>query len=387
MNFNHYFDPVYIERIIPYQLEYNDLRFVSIDKHTDQNTNFQIANYDLALIGVPEDRNTENKGCDKAPDKVRNKLYQLYKPAKNIKIIDLGNLKRGKKTNDTYFAVRDIVSELIKNEVIPIIVGGGQDITYANYLAYEKLEKTINIASIDSHLDLGNASEKFNSNSFLSKIILHKSNYLFNFSNIGYQTYYVSPLELDLMQKLFFDVFRLGTARSNLHAIEPIVRDSDIISLDICAIKQSEAPAHLHPSPNGFMGDEICQIARYAGLSDKVSSIGIYETNPKYDINSQTSHLTAQIIWHFIEGFIQRCSDYPYGSIKQLVKHIVSLEKDQHDLTFYQSKKTDRWWLEVPFVQSEFNKKLIVACSYEDYQNACNQELPERWLKFYQKIN
>ena len=153
------------------------------------------------------------------------------------------------------------------------------------------------------------------------------------------------------------------------------------------SIKQSDAPGNSTSSPNGFYGEEACQIAKYAGISDKVSSFGLYDLNPKFDRHNQTTHLAAQIIWHFIEGFYQRKKDYPFTDIDNYQKFIVHLVKINHDLIFYKSNKTDRWWLEIHFIKSLVNKKLIVACSYEDYQMACNHEIPDRWWKIYQKIS
>jgi len=48
---------------------------------------------------------------------------------------------------------------------------------------------------------------------------------------------------------------------------------------------------------------------RYAGMSDKLSSFGIYEINPLFDNHDQTSHLAAQMIWYFDQRLLmqERC--------------------------------------------------------------------------------
>src|SRR6185295_17792470 len=111
---------------------------------------------------------------------------------------------------------------------------------------------------------------------------------------IGYQTYFVGNEQVELMNKLFFDAYRLGQVRKDMEEVEPIVRNADIVSFDITAVRNSDAPGNGKASPNGFYGEEACQIARYAGISDKLTSIGFYEINPDLDKNSQTSHLAAQ---------------------------------------------------------------------------------------------
>ena len=349
--------------------------------------NYNLKEFDLAILGIPEERNSQFKGCKFTPDLVRTQLYNLYRPGNKINMIDLGNISIGSTVNDTYAAVRDILIELLNNNIVPIIIGGSNDLNFANYLAYEKLDKTINIASIDSKINLPTSNTDVLSYSYLNEIIMRKDNQLFNFSNIGYQSYFVSQEEIDLANNLFFDYYRLGSVQSNLKKIEPILRDADIISFSMSSIKQSDAPGNSTSSPNGFYGEEACQIAKYAGISDKVSSFGLYDLNPKFDRHNQTTHLAAQIIWHFVEGFYQRKKDYPFTDIDNYQKFIVHLVKINHDLIFYKSNKTDRWWLEIHFIKSLVNKKLIVACSYEDYQMACNHEIPDRWWKIYQKIS
>ena len=271
-----------------------------------------LENVHLAIIGVEEDRKAfNNEGCGLAADYVRENLYKLFQGNYSAKIVDLGNIKKGNSIDDSYFAVTDVLAQLLKKNIVPIIIGGSQDLTYCNYLAYLKMEQTINIVAVDSSFDIGDGEKTLDSQSYLSKIILHKPNILFNFSNIGYQSYFVDQNSVELMSKLFFDTHRLGKVRKNMEGVEPIVRNADLVSFDVSAIRQSDAPGNGNASPNGFYGEEACQITRYAGMSDKLTSIGFYEINPAFDTNKQTAHLVAQMIWYFIDGFYNRKQDYP----------------------------------------------------------------------------
>ncbi|PJA07672.1 MAG: arginase [Flavobacteriales bacterium CG_4_10_14_0_2_um_filter_32_8] len=352
--------------------------------------NQDISAFDIAILGVGEDRNSiTNQGCALAPNQVRKYLYQLMGFNNLPKIIDLGNFKIGLTVNDTYFALSSIVEDLIKKNVIPIIIGGSQDLTYANFLAYKNLEQTINLVTIDSKFDLGDTEEEITSTNYLTKIILHQPNYLFNFSNIGYQTYFIDKEEVTLMSKLFFDTYRLGHVQKNIEEVEPIVRNADVISFDISAIRQAEAPGNKSASPNGFYGEQACQISRYAGLSDKLTSIGFYETNPEKDINGQTAHSVAQMIWYFIDGYANRKNDFPIGSRKTYLKYIVNIQNGQNEIIFYKSDKSERWWMDVPYPSHEkikYERHLLVPCSYNDYKTACNNEVPDRWWQTFQKL-
>ncbi len=361
-----------------------------INAYTKSSNFPNLENVSLAIIGVSEDRKAlNNEGCGLAADYVRENFYKLFQGSYQSKIIDLGNIKKGNTIEDSYFAISDVLSQLIKKNIIPIIIGGGQDLTYANYTAYQSLEQTINIVAIDSCFDIGDADKELNSQSYLSKIILHKPNILFNFSNIGYQTYFVEQSSIELMNKLYFDTHRLGQVRAKIDEVEPIVRNADVVSFDISSVRQSDAPGNGNASPNGFYGEEACQIARYAGISDKLSSIGFYEINPAFDTNKQTAHLVAQMIWYFIDGFHNRKQDYPIVDKSEYTKYRVSIKDHNHEIVFYKSNKSERWWMDVPYPLNhklKYERHHMVPCSYSDYETACRDEMPDRWWQTYQKL-
>lgn len=380
-----YFDFVKIEQLtISQHTKKNKYSFYHIAKNTENHPVKNIKQYDIAIVGVPEERNTNDKGTAQAPDIIREKLYQLNIPY-GAKIVDLGNLKAGNMLNDSYIALSDVVSELISLSVIPIIIGGSQDLTYGNFLAYKKISKQVNLVSIDSRFDIGYLTDDFDASSYLGRIILQSSENLFNYTNIGYQEYYVNKEETDLMTKLNFDSYRLGTVRASIKESEPVLRDADIVSIDVSAIKQAEAPAFNNPSANGFYGEEICQLSRYAGLSDRLSSFGLYNVNPKFDVNDQTANLCAQILWYFIDGVINRQKDYPKENVKNYTKFIVNFDDKEQNIIFYQNSNNNRWWMEIPGNDKKRETK-IIACSYKDYKLACKQELPERWIRNIQKM-
>lgn len=362
----------------------------AIDKFVEEDKFPDWSEAHIAIIGVPEQRGAiNNKGCAKAPDFVRAKLFELRQQKYPYKIVDLGNLVTGHSLNDTYAALGGIMAELLKCGVIPLIIGGSQDLTFAQYNAYQLLEQTVNITSVDAYFDLGTTEEKIHSHSYVGKIILQEPNFLFNFSNIGYQTYFVGYDQVDLMEKLFFDAYRLGQVRKDMEEVEPIIRNADIVSFDITAIRNSDAPGNGKASPNGFYGEEACQIARYAGISDKLTSIGFYEVNPDLDKNGQTAHLTAQMIWYFIEGFYNRKKDLPLVNKAAFTKYRVALKDSEQEIVFFKSQKSERWWMEVPYPSNKarYQRHHLVPCSYKDYEVACNQELPERWWQALQKLS
>src|SRR5688572_23119092 len=86
----------------------------------------------LAILGVNEERGSlGNEGCALAADEMRKYLYNLYRGALPVKLMDLGNLQAGNSIQDTYFALNETLRELLKMNIIPIIIGGSKDLTYA----------------------------------------------------------------------------------------------------------------------------------------------------------------------------------------------------------------------------------------------------------------
>lgn len=335
----------------------------------------------IAVIGVLENRGNSNQSVEVDLSYIRKELYGLFPGNWDASIADLGNILEGNSISDTHFALRKVVSSLIKRKIIPIVIGGSQDLTYALYRAYDELEQMVNLVSIDNKFDFGKESDALSTTSYLTKIIIDEPNNLFNFSNVGYQTYYNSQEEIDLIDKLFFEAYRLGEVSNTIAIAEPVFRDADLVSLDLTSVKSSDSGNFSKFIPNGFNGKEICALSRYAGISDKVSLFGLFNHNN----SQQESVLIAQIIWYFIEGFHYRSNEYPFGSRENYIKYIIPLEEE---LVFFKSNKTDRWWIEIPFISNTNNKlkkSSLLPCSYDEYLGACNQEIPERWWKAQRK--
>lgn len=344
----------------------------------------------IAIFGVFESRNSVNSSeINDGSEVVRKHLYSLYPNSYSPKIGDFGNILPGETVEDTYFAVSQVVEECVKNNVVPIILGGSQDLTYANYKAYERLEQVVNLAAIDPRFDLGEAGESISDENYLTDIILHKPNFLFNFCNLGHQSYLVNSEKEDLMSDMYFDLSRLGELQKNISLAEPMLRFADMLSVDLSAIRFSENKAVSSPNPNGFYGEEMCQLMRYAGVSDKMSSVGVYGYRPDLDDREITAKLISQMLWCFIDGYYNRKKEQSFQDKSKYQKFIVPIKDAEYTLSFYKSEQTDRWWLEVPFPSSrnsKYERHQWVPCSYEHYQIACKDEMPDIWWKTYQKL-
>ena len=338
----------------------------------------------FALVGVRENRASEDVEIAEELnlEAVRKAFYGLYPGNWTHKIADIGDIPAGHTREDSMHALRAVVSELLRLNVIPIILGGPQDMSYGQYRGYNQLGKMVNITNIDSRFDIGDSDMPFNNKSYVGKIIVEEPFKLFNYSVLGYQSFFNPPEEIALMDKLYFDAYRLGDLTADISLAEPVFRNTDIVTLDVTAINANSMRYKNHNSPNGFDGREICALSRYAGISNQVSSFGVYELANTLDAGS--AMLVAQILWYFIEGVNFRKNEHNISSEEYFLKYKVPL--DNEVLTFYKSKRSERWWVEIPtFVNNKKKEPTFLPCSHKDYLEACNQEIPDRWYKARRK--
>lgn len=359
-----------------------------IHVNTESSTNIP-GKFEIAIFFVPEFRNSDLDSGTGYIDQIRSKLYSLNYGSWKVEITDLGTIIPGNTVEDTYQAVKDVVCELVKGQVFPIIIGGSQDLTFPIFEAYQSLEQTVNILDVDCTIDMGDPDDHISYSSWLSKVLTLRPNYLFNYSLLGYQTYLIEQKELDLVNKLFFDAYRLGDFYSNPKMVEPLVRNADILSFDLNAVRGSDYQANTHDLPHGLYGEDACRIMRYAGLSDKLTSLGLFNFQ-EGEFLKRDANLLAQMIWYFVEGFENRKKDYPIGSKNSYTKYLVSIDDFKDEIVFYKSDKSGRWWMEVPYPKvqgSKFQRHLLVPCDYEDYKNALTNEMPNLWWRTFEKLS
>ena len=391
MSINKYLSPINPDELGYHPSEYAITIGSTINAYTLETSLPSIPQGGLVLLGVGEDRGAENNaGCSLAPNDIRKYLYRLALPKENAKLVDLGNIALGQTTDDTYYALSEVVAEVVGKDSTIILLGGSQDLTFAAYKGYERLNRIMNITTIDSRFDLED-NDEITSRTWLKNIIMQSPNYLFFHANVGYQTYFVGQNYIQLMDDLKFDAYRLGDVQSNLDRAEALIRNADLLSVDIGAVRQSDAPANGVPSPHGFYGEELCQMLRYAGKSDKTHCLGLFEENPMFDNHGQTAHMLAQGLWYFIEGFYSRPQDNPQIYHENCIHYHVTCEDMGLVINFYKGKQSDRWWVQVPCdnpeLQEIYSNHLMLACTYADYQQCMNGDIPALWWRYFRRLN
>lgn len=346
-------------------------------------------NAHMAIIGIKEERgNLENVGAAQGADEVRKKLYRLKRGNGTYRIVDLGNLNIGHDLNETYTRLSEVCRILLESNVLPILIGGTHDLDYGQYCGYETLEKLVSFLNVDAFLDLEDQENSPENRKHIHKILLHEPNFLFSYTHLAYQSYLIDPLSVAVLEKLYFEAFRIGQLRTNIQEIEPAIRTADLLSFDITSIRSSDAPGNANAQPFGLTGEEACQICWYAGQNEKLSSIGFYEYNPRWDDeHNKTASVIATMIWYFIEGYYHRKNEQNFRS-NDFLKYTVSMPVEPETLSFYKSKFSEKWWMEVPYPggKEKYARNSIVPCSYSDYQTAVKGEVPDRYINTVAKL-
>jgi len=326
---------------------------------------------DLILVGCEEERGI---GRDRrepgGPDAIREQFYQLYYWHPDIRLADAGNIRSGASLNDTYAALKTVLRELTGIGKNVVILGGSHDLTLSQYYTYSDKKHIVEATCVDALIDL-DIESRHRSENFLMEMLTGEPNYIHHYNHIGFQSYYVHPHMLETMDKLRFDCYRVGSVKDNIEEMEPVIRNSHLFSFDISAIAHSFAPAN-QLSPNGFTGEEACILMRYAGLSPNVNTVGIYGYMQGRDQGQLTARQISHMLWYLIDGKSKGRREAALSDRDFFIEYHTAFA--EVETTFLQSKKTQRWWMQLPD-----NK--YIACSYRDYVLASSNEIPERWLR------
>jgi formiminoglutamase len=311
---------------------------------------------------------------------LRKALYPLSFPFEGLHIADLGTIRK-----NTEEFIMPVLIELHESGILPIIVGTDPALMQIQYKGLQHELQHINMVAIDEHIRLSVPAEGVKPDLF-NEIVFQEKSKLFNLGIIGCQTHFVLPSTYRLMEELHFDYIRLGTARTNLSEVEPIIRDADLLGFQLASLKQSEAPGQESATPSGFTIEEACQLSRYGGMSEKVKSFGIFGYKSALDRKAQTANVLAQMIWYFLDGLHNRKGDFPVAT-DGLTEYIVELKSLDFTVTFWKSQRSGRWWLQVPVKTAKKHQRhRLIPCSYNDYKMASQDELPDRLVNAFKRF-
>ncbi len=321
----------------------------------------------IALIGVNPQK----------ADLIREEIFKLTEIP--LKIVDLGNLKNEKPA----FAIQ-IMGFLLKSNILPILFGGDESFIFSLYHAFQLNEKMVNLTIVDRSIRF--TAKKSDEKAYLNPLLNPPHQNLFHLSILGTQTHLSHPYLFEVLKDNDFEALSLGKINADITQSEPIIRDADLFSFNLSAIKYADFPSQKEPFPTGLTAQEACTMARFAGLSDKLSAFGLFGYEETLDKHKIGAKMSALIVWYFLDGFANRQQEFPLTK-KGLKKYIVFFKKDDVQIAFWKSVKTGRWWMEIPIAKKDQpTRHALLPCSHNDYVMATNNQLPNRLLSGLSRI-
>lgn len=351
----------------------------AIEKTTQSITPENMGNLKIAIVGAPFDSSKETLWSPEEPFKIREELYQLSRFDRKTAIADFGNLIPSMSLKGNYQALRDVIDYFSEMQIVTIVVGGSQDLTIP---LCEPLSSDpfFSLSVIDAFLDVKKGKDQHLAESYLSKVFsLHP--HIFQFNVIGLQSHFTFA-EFLPKTKGIGNHIRLGKLREDIALAEPALRNSDAVSFDVSAIMFAEAPGTGKVMANGLRSEEACQLAKYAGISSRVKTFGIFGYVCENDLRDLTAKLTAQIIWYFADAVLVR--NLHHGSMDKNKMYQVEVKGLDKPLVFFQDVLNDQWWIQVEYAGRQ---KMLFACSETEYEQASNNEIPELWINYIRKID
>jgi hypothetical protein len=107
-------------------------------------------------------------------------------------------------------------------------------------------------------------------------------------------------------------------------------------------------------------------------MSARLDSFGIYGYDAAYDPDGLAARQIAQMVWYYVDGLRRGLSEPAPAETEEFLSFHTAFA--ELDTVFLQSRRTGRWWMRLP-------DGLWLPCSRRDYLRACDNELPERWLR------
>ncbi|TAF33753.1 MAG: hypothetical protein EAZ57_08490 [Cytophagales bacterium] len=301
----------------------------------------------------------------------RKRLYACKKGSQNYRIKDLGEWPALHRHLLPHLCV-----ELLKNKVIPLVVGAQTTAACAHLAAHFHLKEQISSLLVLPTVE--NTTGAVHHSSALSWLFEQKFNGLEHLTIMGYKEYASDQPALQRLHKLGFDMLSLGRMRDLRENIEPLIRTAQVTVFELSTIRFSNSAHPDRQSIFGLDAEESVRIAWYAGASAEMQSFGIYGLeNP---LQPEQAELCSVMLWYFAEGYAHRQTFQKENSLKY---YVPIHDFGQETLVFYKLKNAPIWWIELP--PTLFNAVKILPCAASDYANALQGEIPERWLRFLQK--
>ena len=265
---------------------------------------------DIGIIGYDGDegvkRNQGRVGARKGPKSIRNKLGKLPIHFENKKITDFGDvICIDENLEDCQKALSIAIHKLITNGVLPIAIGGGHDIAYANFNGIKEALKHVSknkvgIINFDAHFDLRAVETQPNSGTPFHQILSENTNVSYFAIGIQQQSNPKELFEIAAKKNVsYVSNFDCETFSDALKSkLKIFIKEVDYlyITIDMDGFSSAYAPGVSAPSTLGLTPNFVYTVLAFLFQSKKVISCDIAELNPDFDIDKRTADLAAKLV-------------------------------------------------------------------------------------------
>jgi formiminoglutamase len=270
---------------------------------------------DIGIIGYVCDegvkRNQGRVGAQKGPKSIRNKLGKLPIHYENKKITDFGDvICIDENLEDCQKALSKTISKLITNNTLPIAIGGGHDIAYANFNGVKDAIKNISknkigIINFDAHFDLRAVETQPNSGTPFHQILTENNAVNYFAIGIQQQSNTKELFEIAAQKKVsYVSNFDCETFSKDLKSkLNVFIKEVDYlyITIDMDGFSSAYAPGVSAPSSLGFTPSFVYKVLAFLFESKKVISCDIAELNPDLDVDDSTASLAARLVDYVVQ--------------------------------------------------------------------------------------
>ena len=274
----------------------------------------------IALLGFCCDegvrRNLGRTGAKEGPDAIRSACKNLPLQGSHFVLVDAGNIIcNDEDLEGAQEALGQSVAQLKAANYMPIVLGGGHEVSYGTFLGIEKASGggCYGAINFDAHFDLREPNENGgNSGTGFYQMYQHclSAGREFNYLPIGIQQYSNTMRLFDLASQIanrYFlaEQFTNDQLEAILMSINGMVSNCDhlLLSIDLDVFSTCYAPGVSAPSYNGIAANSMFKrLVRHTVFSGKIDAINIAELNPSLDKDDRTAKLAASIIFDMVQA-------------------------------------------------------------------------------------
>lgn len=270
------------------------------------------------ILGFPSDegvrRNGGRPGAAEGPLAIRNALYRLAPDPRSAAFAallrrtrDLGDLEVSGDVERDQQSLGEALSSYLMSGAFVVVLGGGHETSYGHFLGYAKSGQSVDILNWDAHPDVRELVQgKAHSGSPFRQALEDPSGACRRYTVAGLEPSAVARAHLDFVERHGQAIWSQEISLDAIALLYAAAATPTLVSLDLDAISQAEAPGVSAPNAGGLSSRLWLDAAFQAGRSRSVTSADVVELNPRLDIDGHTARLAALTVWWLLRGCTER---------------------------------------------------------------------------------